>query len=258
MIDLTGDDDDALTSAPARSAAGALTSAPAPGPARSAAPSTNETDAPSSTLKRKAPAAGVEIVVGGDLLNAEEPYVAHQGNCESRGARGLAKVLFAKWPAANVYKDRRGHSTPGSVEPRDVEGKVVVALFAQRSPGLPRRDGDDSAAARLGWFEEALDCLGSLMAARGASAVAMPFNVGCGLAGGEWPAYRAKLDAFAARYAVSVKLYDRERASLGGGGPSGASRATRECVDCSRPLSAQEPAWKVRCYGCWKANTRKK
>ena len=153
MIDLTGDDDDALTSAPARSAADALASAPAPGPARSAAPSTNETDAPSSSLKRKAPAAGVEIVVGGDLLNAEEPYVAHQGNCESRGARGLAKALFAKWPAADVYKDRRGHSTPGSVEPRDAGGKVVVALFAQRSPGLPRRDGDDSAAARLGWFE---------------------------------------------------------------------------------------------------------
>lgn len=119
---------------------------------------------------------------------------------------------------ANVYAQRTAHSEPGTIAPRDCDGKMIVALFAQRSPGTPRATGDDSAVARLRWFERSLDRLGSLMAASGAEAVAMPFNIGCGLAGGAWPAYRKRLDDFASRYAVSVRLYDLDgvsAASLG-------------------------------------------
>lgn len=209
-------------------------------------------------MKRKVEhisAGSVDIVLGGDLLeDSQETVLAHQANCESRGARGLAAVVFKKWPNANIYAKRKAHSTPGGIEARDCGDRVVVGLFAQRSPGGARAgDGDDSAPARLRWFEESLDGLGALMAARGAAAVAMPFNVGCGLAGGKWADYRARVDAFAERYKVAVKLYDLDRASLGPSAPGAtAGDGPTNCVGCGVALPPG-PAWKLRCFGCYKA-----
>jgi hypothetical protein len=39
----------------------------------------------------------VEIVLGGNLLEAPEPYIVHQCNCFSKGARGVAKLLFSRY-----------------------------------------------------------------------------------------------------------------------------------------------------------------
>jgi len=56
-------------------------------------------------------------------------------------------------------------------------------------------------AARLGWFEQALEKLAML----GLESVAFPHSIGCGLAGGDWAAYRAAIERFAVRNpAISV------------------------------------------------------
>jgi hypothetical protein len=39
----------------------------------------------------------------GDLLDATEQFIAHQCNCISQNAGGLAFYLFKKFPYANVY-----------------------------------------------------------------------------------------------------------------------------------------------------------
>ena len=90
-------------------------------------------------------------------------------------------------------------------------------MFAQRAPGKARSgSGDDSRSARLRWFVEALDVFGE-QAGFGAggrtgegAAVAMPYLIGCGLAGGHWPDYRAALEAWAESRGVNVRLYDRD------------------------------------------------
>ena len=46
------------------------------------------------------------VVVEGDLLSIETDYIAHQCNCVTKAARGLAKALFAKYPEANIYRQR--------------------------------------------------------------------------------------------------------------------------------------------------------
>jgi hypothetical protein len=51
---------------------------------------------------------GQLVHVSGDLLGAPEQWIAHQCNCRSRGARGLAKHLFGRFPHANVYKVNAG------------------------------------------------------------------------------------------------------------------------------------------------------
>jgi O-acetyl-ADP-ribose deacetylase (regulator of RNase III) len=52
-------------------------------------------------------------VIDGNLLDFHASYIAHQCNCTSKGAKGLAKDLFAKFPQANVYARRKSPSSPG-------------------------------------------------------------------------------------------------------------------------------------------------
>jgi hypothetical protein len=91
-----------LPTAPVAPSASAAVSATAPGaPPRPPA---------GAALRRRA----VEVV-SGDLLAPGFTYIAHQCNCVSRGARGLAKALFARFPHANVYRHRNGRpSVPGT------------------------------------------------------------------------------------------------------------------------------------------------
>ncbi|KAJ1444731.1 hypothetical protein M885DRAFT_552176 [Pelagophyceae sp. CCMP2097] len=173
--------------------------------------------ASSAEKRRRQRPPGRVRVVRGDLLAATEPVLVQQCNCTSKGARGLAKALFDRFPSADVYRQRSRHSTPGTLESRQIAGgRTLVALYAQRAPGLPRRSGDDSAETRLAWFELSLDALAELLDGRGEGAqrsVALPYNVGCGLAGGDWKLYSKTVDAFARDHGVDVTLYDLDGAS---------------------------------------------
>ena len=51
---------------------------------------------------------GQLVRVSGDLLGAPEQWIAHQCNCRSRSARGLAEHLFGRFPHANVYEVNAG------------------------------------------------------------------------------------------------------------------------------------------------------
>lgn len=131
-----------------------------------------------------------------DLLLSDAQFLAHQCNCSTRVARGLAAALFAAHPYADTYACR-GERRPGTIdvfwpaEGRGVPG--VINCNAQRGPGRPRGRAD-SAEQRLIWFQE---CLAQISRLEGLQSVAFPHNVGCGLAGGDWGAYERLLVSFA-------------------------------------------------------------
>lgn len=145
----------------------------------------------------------LSVVPKGNLLNASEIVIIHQCNCVSDRAAGLAKVLFQKFPAANVYRYRQKPSKPGTTFVALSKGKVIVGLFSQFYPGKAKYK-TDSPELRLAWFREGLD---SFRTEPGAS-VAMPFNIGCGLAGGYWPAYEQAINEWAEKNNINVVLYD--------------------------------------------------
>ncbi len=137
----------------------------------------------------------------GDLLEADEQYVVHQTNCTSHGGGfGLAREIFQRWPAANCYSDGTRRA-PGRVDVRPgcrLEGRGgVINLFGQRHYGMP--NGRETALQRRVFFQQGLDALLDQVA--GLESLAFPAEVGCGLAGGHWPAYLEMLRAFAARAA---------------------------------------------------------
>jgi hypothetical protein len=124
-------------------------------------------------------------------------YLAHQCNATTKGARGIAKEIFSKWPHANVYKEARQTGTC-------IVRYPIANLIAQQTPGKPRtKNSADTTEQRLKWFEESLKDLTTQIAAsqrvhtQQAHCVLLPFRIGCGLAGGDWDQYRNKIEQIA-------------------------------------------------------------
>ena len=188
--------------------------------------------------------------VSGDLLKAEEKFIAQQCNCVTVKSHGLSESIirhFGSW--ADPYSSRSSVSQgrncasgkdidiPGTIrilespsasstDTQDLIGRSgfntqdligrsgfntqdligrsgfntrVICMFAQWCPGKPGvyshyypSDYDDTVVNRFAWFKQCLVKIDEDDKIDGP--VAMPYNIGCGLAGGYWPAYRKALD----------------------------------------------------------------
>ena len=136
--------------------------------------------------------------VKGDLTEQNVDYIVHQCNCTSKGAKGLAKVIFAKFPETNIYSGPRRVPKPGEIYVLPTRGEsgpqYVVNLVGQHSPGRPRKS--ETAEQRIGWFETGLETLLEEHELTDKT-VAFPKNIGCGLAGGDWNEYLNVIQWFA-------------------------------------------------------------
>lgn len=147
-------------------------------------------------------------IIEGSLLEAQEAYIAHQCNCVTVRSHGLSKLIAKEFPYADVYGMREkigrrnccvdsDRAEPGSImlfEPPK-EGPVVISLFTQFLPGKPGtskrsytnpENYKDNKNERLRWFKECLEIIDDDPEI---DIVALPYGIGCGLAGGKWEDY---------------------------------------------------------------------
>ena len=119
----------------------------------------------------------------GDLLSSDATVICHQVNCQGVMGAGLAKQVRAKYPdvyakyhwACNHY-DR--YTLLGKVQLVEIAPKRYVAnVFGQYRYGTEKRH-TDYGALRL-----ALSKLNERFAG---STIALPYNMGCNLGGGDW------------------------------------------------------------------------
>lgn len=138
-------------------------------------------------------------IVRGDLLEATEKYLAHQTNCVTRRAAHLSKAVFTAFPHADIYARRKRPDRPGTIVicGDGVKERRVVNLLGQVFPGSPSPHNPDvdGAKKREDYFDR---CLDKLSRVRKLESVAFPHGIGCGAAGGDWPAYLEMLKNFAA------------------------------------------------------------
>lgn len=127
-------------------------------------------------------------IVEGNLLDATEDIIAHQVNCQGVMGSGLAKQIRAKH--ANVFHEYSGFCK-GQV-PFDLLGRVnivrvigakyshVANIFGQLNYGRENVLYTDYKALELGLRRLKRDAKSLRLT------VALPYNIGCGLANGDW------------------------------------------------------------------------
>lgn len=146
-----------------------------------------------------------ELVIG-NLLNAKVDVIVQQCNCVTIKPHGLSEQISKKYPYANIYKKRIGKSSNTALK-YDIPGTCIIskaenmptiaALLCQIGPGKPFKWASiykfdpqtDSPLKRLEYFEMALQALNKICKDENYKTVAFPFNIGCGLAGGNWNKY---------------------------------------------------------------------
>jgi len=122
-------------------------------------------------------------IVKGNLLQAPVDVIGHQVNCKGVMGAGIAKQLRNMYSGLfKHYKDYLA-STPhplGTVSMYYEQGKPIVAnIYGQDSYGRYGIHTDYRA------LESALGELANVAYAHDMT-VALPYGIGCGLAGGDW------------------------------------------------------------------------
>lgn len=145
--------------------------------------------------------------INGYLLDAKEEYIAQQCNCVTVKAHGLSAAIAKRFPYADLYSQRSRIGSRNCTADPDIPGtikiaadpecpKKIICMFAQWTPGKPSayskfypKTFDDSYKSRKIYFKKCLDEIDSL----GINRIAMPYLIGCGLAGGIWKDYETML-----------------------------------------------------------------
>ena len=132
-------------------------------------------------------------VVEGNLLESDVDIIVHQVNCHGVMGAGIAKQIREKFPNTYLHYHRLcQNSDPMNLighnlyTPESLNGKriIIANIFGQNGFGANRQHTD----------YEALDSCFALLAsaandlkARGLpNTIGLPYNIGCGLGGGDW------------------------------------------------------------------------
>jgi O-acetyl-ADP-ribose deacetylase (regulator of RNase III) len=150
--------------------------------------------------------------IDGDLLNCDAKYIAHQCNCISKSAGGLAFYLFKKYPYSNIYscRDYNDSSTFDTLGTIKISGngkdqRYIINMFSQYDPGSPNNDYSklDGFKARENNFKK---CLDEILKIKNLESIAFPKFIGCGLAGGNWEHYYKMLEEFSTKTLADVYI----------------------------------------------------
>lgn len=142
-------------------------------------------------------------VISGDLLDAECKIIAHQCNCVSTRSYGLSSQIAKRFPWANIYSKKYSDvpRVPGTIKVLKNDEITIICMFAQWSVSKPtsyyKKYSDklghscpDSSEDRINYFKECLKHIDELCLEQ----VAIPYMIGCGLAGGNWKEYEVALN----------------------------------------------------------------
>lgn len=121
------------------------------------------------------------IYVDGDLLASDCDIIMHQANCQSVMNAGIAKSIRQKYPDAFLV-DKADPRSPeerlGGYTSVTEDGRTIVNLYGQFGYGR----GENY--TNYGALEHALYTF--LSTVEGTPKIGLPYNMGCGLAGGDW------------------------------------------------------------------------
>ena len=144
-------------------------------------------------------------IIETDLLNnnLNLDILCHQINCCTTTSYGIAKSINDKYKYANRYINRnytKIKDIPGEIYiETDLENNnnpIIVCLAGQYTPGCIGRKINlndnyiiETTELRELWFKKCLDKLYDYLSKFDNKKIGFPYNIGCGLAGGDWNNY---------------------------------------------------------------------
>lgn len=143
-------------------------------------------------------------IVRGDMLEAQEDILGHQVNCQGVMGSGIAKSLRATYsilfPSYKEFCDN--HSKPnmllGKCHIVKTGSKHIANLFGQLNYGRQKIVYTDYNALKA-----ALNALKDYAVQENLS-VALPYNIGCGLANGSWDVVNKMIEDVFDDYEVTL------------------------------------------------------
>lgn len=152
-------------------------------------------------------------VVYGDLMQATEDIIVHQVNCKGVMGSGVAKQIKANFP--EVFNEYRGYAQ--SHDSDELLGTAQFVFSPSKNKIVANVFGQDSfGASRRRTFESAL-IWGLIKVKEFAEdnnmSVAMPYNIGCALGGGDWDTVYEGIQAVFSDFDRDVVLYQFEEPS---------------------------------------------
>lgn len=156
-------------------------------------------------------------VVKGNLLDADEFCIVHQVNCQGRMGKGVAKAIIDRYPDVksdyvSFCRNKNPEDLLGAVlytktnsEFGDPSYYYIASIFSQldyrrRSEVGNRCYTDYDAFKKCIAKIRYLDLPGF--------PIAMPYMIGCGLAGGDWEKIYGILDKYYGKYSdPTLRLY---------------------------------------------------
>lgn len=151
-----------------------------------------------------------------DILNATEDYIVQQCCCTAVKPAGLSKAIADKFNV-NPYINRRPMKKGGNTaieEDRATPGSCIIlgerkiaCLFGQYAQGKPgANEVADGAKDRRVYFSAAfMDLLTQIPPD---ASLAIPYKIGCGLAGGNWDLYERLINKIAvANPTLTITIY---------------------------------------------------
>ena len=146
-------------------------------------------------------------IIEGSLLNATEDLICHQVNCQGVMGSGVAKALTDRYPELKFQYQKYCEREMRDCNPSTLLGNIyiyfpkidsyerclgIINLFGQNSYG--RKGGSkDIIFTDYTALEIAFIRLRDYAVPRGFS-IAMPYNIGCGLANGSWAVVFAMIE----------------------------------------------------------------
>ena len=139
----------------------------------------------------------------GNICNAKESIILHQVNCCGVMGAGVAKAIRERFP--NVYESyvkvcKHFEKTEllGKIQCiASLNNKTIVNCFAQLLYGHDRRHTN---------YEALKLCLQKVHDRYPDESIAIPFGIGCGLAGGDWKIVEPMIEEIFGDKAVLYRL----------------------------------------------------
>jgi O-acetyl-ADP-ribose deacetylase (regulator of RNase III) len=137
-----------------------------------------------------------------DILDTDCEYILQQNNCVTNKGKGLSLAIKEHFGVC-PYDGRENRDVPGSIQIIQSKQKNIICLFGQVYPGKPRY-ANDTKEKRLTYFREGLNALKvalePLKDSEPTHKIAVPYRIGCGLAGGDWNDYENILKKYSCHF----------------------------------------------------------